>query len=153
MGNKFKKHHDNWLLDYIEYNIERGDFCLESKKILRDCKISPNALRQASLRLKKKGKLLVLKPGLFLPIPPEYRTLEAPPIQWFIDTYMRLRKAKYYVGLLSAAKLHGASHQAVQIFQVISEKQMRSFDIGKQRIQFIRKKNLDQFPTIQFKTE
>lgn len=153
MAKELLKHRDNWLQDYIEQNLEHGEFSFLSKKALEDCKVSPNALRQATSRLKQKGKLLVLKPSLYVPIPPEYRTLGAPPIQWFIDQYMHMRQAEYYVGLLTAARFYGANHQAIQVFQVVATKQMKSFNIGKQSIEFVRKKNLEQFPSTQMKTD
>ena len=43
----------------------------------------------------------------------------------------------YRISLLRAAAFHGSSHQAAMVFQVIVPKQLRSFDIGRNRIQFI----------------
>ena len=43
----------------------------------------------------------------------------------------------YRVSLLSAAAVHGSSHQAAMVFQVIAPKQLRSFETGHHRIQFV----------------
>jgi predicted transcriptional regulator of viral defense system len=45
----------------------------------------------------------------------------------------------YYVGLLTAAQWHGASHFAVQETQVIVPKQMRPIQVGREKIRFFMK--------------
>jgi len=44
-------------------------------------------------------------------VPLEYLHAGAPPPSWFIDDLMKAMERPYYVGLLSAAGIHGASHQ------------------------------------------
>jgi len=51
-------------------------------------------------------------------------------------------KRPYYVGLLSAAALHGSAHQQPQVFQVVTDKPERDIDVAGLRIQFISKSNL-----------
>ena len=46
----------------------------------------------------------------------------------------------YRVSLLKAAAIHGSSHQASMVFQVIVPKQLREIEIGLQRIQFLSQK-------------
>ena len=41
------------------------------------------------------------------------------------------------VSLLRAAAYHGSSHQAAMTFQVIVPKQLRDFEIGRHRLQFV----------------
>jgi predicted transcriptional regulator of viral defense system len=43
----------------------------------------------------------------------------------------------YRISLLRAAAFHGSTHQAAMVFQVIVPKQLRAFEIGRHRIQFI----------------
>ena len=45
-------------------------------------------------------------------VPPQYASWGAPPPGWYIDDLMRHEGRPYYVGLLKAAELHGATHQA-----------------------------------------
>ena len=47
---------------------------------------------------------------------------------------MRHEDAPYYVGLLKAAELHGASHQAVIEFQVIISKRLPRIKAGRSPI-------------------
>jgi len=44
----------------------------------------------------------------------EYRVAGAPPASWYIDDFMKAVGTPYYVGVLTAAALHGAAHQAPQ---------------------------------------
>jgi len=48
----------------------------------------------------------------------------------------------YYVGLLKAAELHGASHQAVMEFQVVTAKRMPKIRAGRNLIAFYYRKDM-----------
>ena len=43
----------------------------------------------------------------------------------------------YRISLLRAAAFHGSSHQAAMVFQLVVSKQLRGFEIGRQRVDFI----------------
>jgi hypothetical protein len=53
---------------------------------------------------------------------------------------MRHANRLYYVDLLKAAELHGASHQAVMEFQVVTNRQMRDVWAGRSKIAFYSEK-------------
>ncbi|MFK8079177.1 MAG: type IV toxin-antitoxin system AbiEi family antitoxin [Granulosicoccus sp.] len=55
---------------------------------------------------------------------------------------MRDAGRPYYVGLLKAAELHGAAHQAVMDFQVVTDRQWKPIDVGRTRIVFHYRNNL-----------
>lgn len=74
--------------------------------------------------------------GLWIPVPPEYRTWGAPPGIDIIDAMMQHRNITYYVGWLSAAALYGAAHQAPQVFQVAVDRHVRNRTIGRTRFEF-----------------
>jgi predicted transcriptional regulator of viral defense system len=50
---------------------------------------------------------------------------------------MRYQGTDYRVSLLRAAAFHGSSHQAAMVFQVVVPKQLRSFQIGRHRLEFV----------------
>ena len=50
---------------------------------------------------------------------------------------MNYQGLDYRISLLRAAAFHGASHQAAMVFQVIVPKQLRDFEIGRHRLQFL----------------
>lgn len=86
-----------------------------------------------------------------MPVPPEFRTWGAPPGMEIIDMMMRHLRVGYYVGWLSAAALHGASHQAPQVFQVAVDRQVRDRSVGRTRFSFAQR-NVEAVPTISHPT-
>ncbi len=56
---------------------------------------------------------------------------------------MRHEGRPYYVGLSRAAELHGASHQAVMEFQVVTNKKMPELHVGRSRIAFYYRKDME----------
>jgi hypothetical protein len=57
-------------------------------------------------------------------------------LSW-IDPLMKHQGLAYRVSLLRAAAFHGSSHQAAMVIQVIAPKQLRDFEIGRHRLQFL----------------
>jgi predicted transcriptional regulator of viral defense system len=55
---------------------------------------------------------------------------------------MRHENQPYYVGLLKAAELHGASHQAVMEFQVVTGKRLPKIHAGRNLIVFYYRKDM-----------
>jgi predicted transcriptional regulator of viral defense system len=54
----------------------------------------------------------------------------------FIEPLMRALGRGYYVSLLSAAEVYGASHQRPQVFQVMVDRQTEARDFGRVRVRF-----------------
>lgn len=77
-------------------------------------------LKSALNRLSKKGEILSIYKGFYLIITPQYRGKGILPITLFIDELMNFLGKPYYLGLLNAASLHGASHQQPQEYFVIT---------------------------------
>lgn len=88
-------------------------------------------------RSRAKGQLLSPTRGAYVPIPPEYRMWGTVPASHFVDAWMKHLGHDYYVGLLSAAELHGAAHQHSQVFQVITDGRLRHRSFGRVRFEFI----------------
>lgn len=62
---------------------------------------------------------------------------------WFIDAMMRHLARPYYVALLTAAGMHGASHQAAQALQVMTNATpIRDRDLKRIRMRFYRSKHV-----------
>jgi predicted transcriptional regulator of viral defense system len=75
-------------------------------------------------------------------IPSEYYHLGSLPPHWIIDPLMRYLDCDYYIGLLSAVSLHGATQQQPMTFQVIVNKQMKNIELERGGIEFHYYKNL-----------
>lgn len=91
---------------------------------------SAEAVNKALQRLERRGRLAKIKKYFYVIIPLEYSKSGGLPPSWYIDDLMKALKQPYYVGLLSAAALHGASHQQPQEFQVFSDRFIRSLHRG-----------------------
>ncbi|MBN1675919.1 MAG: hypothetical protein JXR37_33050 [Kiritimatiellae bacterium] len=65
----------------------------------------------------------------------------APP-HAFLDDWAKHRGLEYYVGGVSAAEMHGASHQRPQGYQVVVNRALRPFVHGDLRITFFRKRRI-----------
>ncbi len=81
--------------------------------------------------------------GLWVPVPPEYRAWGAPPGIEIVDMIMRHRRIDYSVGWLSAAALHGAAHQAPQVFHVAVDRQIRNRTVGRTKFSFAQRSVAD----------
>ncbi|HTN59761.1 MAG TPA: type IV toxin-antitoxin system AbiEi family antitoxin [Protaetiibacter sp.] len=89
--------------------------------------------------------------GLWIPVPPEYRTWGAPPGIEIVDAMLRHRGVDYYVGWLSAAALFGAGHQAPQVFHVAVGRQVRDRVVGRTRFVFAQR-DVSRIPIIEYPT-
>jgi predicted transcriptional regulator of viral defense system len=85
-------------------------------------------------------------------VPLEYRSAGAPPPSWYIHDLMAFHEQAYYVGLLSAAALHGAAHHQPQEFQVVTDKALRPANAGRGRLHFFLKRRLSGTPVQEVKT-
>ena len=87
--------------------------------------------------------------GLYVAVPPDYRSWGVVPGEWFVDAIMRHLGRPYYVGLLSAAAMHGAAHQAPQVFQVMTDRRelIRNRDLGRVRLRFYASKHVTEDST------
>lgn len=75
--------------------------------------------------------------GLYVAIPPEFRSWGAVPASHFVDVMMRHLGHPYYVCLLSAAELHGFAHQRPQVFQVMTVARLRPRSFGRVKVEFV----------------
>ncbi len=82
--------------------------------------------------------------GFYVVIPPEYRSWRVIPGELFIDGMMRAMGREYYVSLLTAAAMHGAAHQAPQVFQVMVDRHIADRDIERVRLRFYANEHLAQ---------
>jgi len=80
--------------------------------------------------------------GFYVIVPPQYLALGAPPPSFYIDSLMRHEGCPYYVGLLKAAEHHGATHQAVMQYQVITDKRLPNIRAGRSLIVFYYRKDM-----------
>lgn len=143
----------NSLAQFTENLQAQGRYTFTQAEVIKQLKISPNAFRKAAMILKKKKRLLRLANTFYVIIPFEYKLSQGLPPTAFIDDFMKFKKLSYYVGGLSAASLHGASHQAPQELQIMTSYPITKIKYGKTRIKFLTKKRIENLPTQKIKTQ
>lgn len=119
-----------------DWALSHGIATLSTAGVMHLCGIPSNQVSQRMASLRKSGKLFSPARGLWVPIPPEYRTWGAPDPMGYIDGMMAHLGATYLVGWLTAAERHGASHHAAQVFQVATGKAVRARAFGRSRLEF-----------------
>jgi predicted transcriptional regulator of viral defense system len=111
------------------------------------------ALEAALRRLKQKGRIASPRQGFYVIVPVEYREAGCPPASWFIHDLMRFLGQPYYVGILSAAAIHGAAHHQPMLLQVVTDRPTRSAQAGRVRIGFHMGRHVEQAPVVDIQTE
>jgi predicted transcriptional regulator of viral defense system len=111
----------NYLLSWIEKQQSHGKYVFSLEQVKEDFPgQSEEAIIFAVFRLTRKNRIVSIYKGFYLIVPPEYAARGILPPITFIDDLMSFIGKPYYVGLLSAAALHGAAHQQPQEFFVVT---------------------------------
>jgi predicted transcriptional regulator of viral defense system len=134
------------LKDYLAQLMQGGRYFFTSQDASQKLGASRDAVKLALNRLRRKGEIASPGRGLYVIVPPEYRSLGSLPAEQFIPDMMRQAKAPYYAGLLSAAQYHGAAHHRPQEFQVMVGKARRPIECGKVRVVFHVHKRIAEVP-------
>ncbi len=130
------------LASFATKLLSSGRIVFSRDEAARELGISTGALLDAAERLQRRRSLVRLRQGFYVVVPPQYHAWGAPPPSWYIDDLMRHEGRPYYVGLLKAAELHGASHQAVMEFQVVTDKRLPGILAGRSRLTFHFRKDM-----------
>lgn len=125
------------LNQFIDGRLSEGRAYFDRAEALAALDLKPQALATAVTRQIKKRRLVSPRHGFLLILRPEDQAAGAPdPLLW-IDPLMKYQGLGYRISLLRAAAFHGSSHQAAMTFQVVVPKQLRDFEIGKYRLEFL----------------
>jgi predicted transcriptional regulator of viral defense system len=130
------------LEDWVDSLQARGRYTFRRAEANDESGLSAEAVKKALQRLVGRGRVAKVKDYFFVIVPLEYRTAGAPPPSWFLHDLMEAMQLPYYVGLLSAAALHGAVHQQPQEFQVVTDRSVRPLVAGRARIRFFTSKDV-----------
>lgn len=140
------------LKSWIDEKQAQGRYSFLRTDAIRESGLTPNTVARALRQAVKDGRIVRLKEYAYVIVPLEYRAAGSPPPAWFIHDLMTAMKLPYYVSLLSAAALHGASHQQPQVFQVMTDRSVRPISAGRTRIQFFASKYVTRAATKEIKT-
>ena len=131
------------LSSYMTELLSEGRTVFSREEAQGALGIGKGAFLDAAERQQRRNRLVRLRRGFYTIVPPKYLTFGAPPPTWYIDSLMRHEGHPYYVGMLNAAAFHGASHQAVMEFQVVTDKRLPEIKAGRTRIRFYYRKDMD----------
>lgn len=135
------------LSSYLTRLLSEGRVVFSREEAQEALGISKGAFLDAAEKQQRRKTLISPRSGFYVIVPPQYLAWGAPPPSWYIDSLMRHEKRPYYVGLLKAAELHGATHQAVMEFQVLTDKRLPKIRAGRTAIAFIYRKDMDAVAT------
>jgi predicted transcriptional regulator of viral defense system len=133
--------------DLPDLLVSRGRYSASVDEIRELTGLSYAAVTSGLQRLRRQQRVFSPTRGLYVVIPPEYRSWGVVPADWFIDDLMHHLGRRYYVALLSAAAYHGAAHQAPQVFQVMTDGRVLDRAIGRVRLSFYASAYVTDTPT------
>ncbi len=133
--------------ELADWLIGRGRHFISTSEVAALYGLDPESVPSSLERSREAGKLLSVTKGGWVPVPAEYRSAGAPPPSHFIDQLMGYLGHHYYVGFLSAAAIHGASHQSPMVFQVVTAAKLRNRKVGRARLQFVQRSAVSERPT------
>ena len=141
------------LSDFVDSLQARGRYTFARDEAGKALGGSDLALKRAIERLSKKKRIIMVGRKFYVIVPLEYQASGILPATWFIEDFMSFVDRPYYVGLLSAAALHGAAHQQPQEFHVITKQPKRDIEAAGLKIRFFMKSRMEQTPFVRAKTE
>lgn len=130
---------DKRVPDLLDDFQQHGLYGFDRSKVETALPVSTAAVGKALKRLADKGRVKRIRKGFHAIVPIEYATQGIPPFDWYIDDLMHSLNQPYYIGLLSAAALHGAAHQQVQQLQIVVPRQERPLELPGLSIRFFKK--------------
>ena len=130
------------LAGYVSGLLSAGRTVFTSEEAEQALGVGHGAFLDAAERLQRRKALVSPRRGFYVVVPPQYASWGAPPPAWYIDALMRREGQAYYVGLLKAAESHGATHQAVMEYQVISAKRLPRIRADRNLIVFYFRKDM-----------
>ena len=144
----------NYLEEYIDSVRAKGRYAFTFDELKDKLDVTDKAILQSLYRLKVKNKIDQIRKGFYTILPAEYARYGVIPSSMYLDDMMVSLKKNYYLGLISAAAIHGASHQQTMETFVITEKPaLRDIKNKKLKINFLIKNEWNKEDIKKVKTE
>ena len=113
----------NKHLNIIDYFLARGKNVFHLEDAIKVFDKTKKEISSHFYKKKKSGDLISIGKGLYYACSPTEKKLRKVSHEYYIDELMKRQNKPYYVGLLSAAVLHGAAHNRPMIFQIMVKAQ------------------------------
>jgi predicted transcriptional regulator of viral defense system len=137
-----KPRHRGFVASFLEELQRQGLFTFTEADLRSRSLQSRRAILAALWRSERAGRIVrpIPKKDFFVIVPPEYHSMGAPPSTWYLDALFKHLGLPYYVGLITAAQWHGATHFPSQETQVVTTRQLRPIVVGRESIRFFTKR-------------
>ena len=132
--------------EFVDHLQKRARYTFARTEAEAALKLERAALTKGLQRLQRAGRIRMIRRGFYVIVPLEYAAGGIVPPDWFVDDLMKFLKQPYYVGVLTAAALHGASHQQPQEYQVVVAKPERAIRTANLNLRFFLKKSMGRAP-------
>jgi predicted transcriptional regulator of viral defense system len=144
--------YNNWN-DFFIAQLSMGKYTFTYDDIKNEFQLSEQSIDRGLLYHSKQKHIIKIRKGFYGILTPENSVNGILPIYSFIDDLMASLHRPYYMALLSAGVLHGASHQKPMADFVITETPApRNIITSKMKVYFISKHSWQQKEIIQKKT-
>ncbi len=110
------------MSDYIKERLSLEEYSFSRDELVNISPKNRTSITNELSHAVAKGDIIPLRKGFYLIIPPRYSKQAKLPIQLYSEKLFKSLDRPYYIGLYSAAKFHGASHQQIQRDYVITPK-------------------------------
>ncbi|ADY31047.1 type IV toxin-antitoxin system AbiEi family antitoxin domain-containing protein [Cellulophaga lytica] len=108
------------LSEFIKERLSLEKYSFSTEELYTAIEKDKKYVKSDLSYLTKKGDIISLRKGFYLIIPPRYSKQAKLPIELYSDNLFKSIDRPYYIGLYSAAKFHGASHQQIQRDYIIT---------------------------------
>lgn len=145
----------NDIQQWVEDQMIRGRYMFTKQDVLNlGLPIKEASVNRSLQRLEAKGTIMSPWQNFYVTVATEYRLKGIVPPSFYIDRLMTFLGRDYYVSLLSAAALNGASHQMAMVFQtMVNGGPIRSGVKNGTKLEFTLRQNLPMEFTHKVKTQ
>jgi hypothetical protein len=116
------------LSSHLSELLAHGEVIFSRQEAEQSLGLGHSAFLDVAERLQMQKKLVRLRRGNCVIVPPQFGSWGAPPPSWFIDALIWRESSPYWVGLLKVAEIHGATHQAMLSSFAASRRLMNDSD-------------------------
>lgn len=144
----------NYLEEYLDNVRAKGRYAFTLEELKNKLQVTDKAILQSLYRLKAKNKIVQIRKGFYTILPAEYASYGIIPSNMYLDDMMLSLHKSYYLGLISAAAIHGASHQqSMETFVITEKPALRDIKNKKLKINFLVKNEWNKEDIKKVKTE
>jgi len=123
--------------NFVDQCIASGRYGFSLAEVVRETGLSERNAKDQLRRLRRRTtRVARWQPYFLIKASAVDAVAGAPPYDRWLDDYFLWLGHPYYVGLQSAAAIHGSQPQALQTMQILTDAPRREVQVGRQRLRF-----------------